>query len=228
MGSVLIIEDDVVIRNLLEHYLSEEGWKVDSAAGGLEALEKVQHQEYHLINLDLRLPDIYGMKVLMQMREWTSAPVIVVSAVTDEAEKIALLRIGADDYITKPFSAGEFKARVAAVMRRSGPRVPSLFICEGFIMDFDLRKVIIAGREVALLPKEYDLLREFVQNPGKTFTRENLLTKFWGLDCRGSYGLLYPQISRIRAKIEPDPHHPRYIIDVERVGYCFRTSEARQ
>ena len=98
-------------------------------------------------------------------------------------------------------------------------------------MDFDLRRVTAAGREIGLTPMEYDLLRELVLNPGKTLTREHFLTKFWGIAYRNDYGLLYPQICRLRAKIEPDPRHPRYIIDIERVGYCFRitpSSEGRE
>ena len=221
---VLVVDDEPAIRRFLRVSLGAHGCTVFEAVNGQEALAGVAAHRPDLVILDLGLPDIDGLEVTRQLREWTRLPIIILSVRGEEAEKIAALDAGADDYLTKPFGAGELLARMrAAVRRASSPAGAPLVTTGGLSVDLARRLVSVNGAAVQLTPTEYDLLRLLVTHAGKVLTHHQLLREVWGAGYETEAHMLRVNISNLRRKIEPDPARPRYLLTEPGVGYRLQT-----
>jgi DNA-binding response OmpR family regulator len=226
----LIVEDDPAIAKGLSLNLSIEGYATLVAEDGEAALERVREHEPDLILLDISLPKKNGLDVLSELRAGGDhTPVIVLSARQDEFDKVAALRLGADDYVTKPFALAELLARCTAVLRRAtkgagappvAPSSRNVVAFSDVTIDFDTRQVVREGGEVGLTKLEFDLLGYFVKNPAKVFTRERLLRDVWGA-LAGSPRTVDNFVAQLRAKLEHDPEHPRHLVTVRGSGYRF-------
>ncbi len=217
---VLVVDDEPAILRFLRVSLGAHGYTVFEAASGHEALAGVAAHRPDLVILDLGLPDLDGLEVTRRLREWTSLPIIILSVRGAEAEKIAALDAGADDYLTKPFGTGELLARMrAAVRRASSPAGEPLFTTGGLRVDLARRLVTVDEAAVQLTPTEYDLLRLLVAHAGKVLTHRQLLREVWGAGYETEAHMLRVNISNLRRKIEPDPARPRYILTEPGVGY---------
>jgi two-component system KDP operon response regulator KdpE len=216
---VLVVDDEPQILRALQMKLSSEGYQVDTARTAAEARAAAAAHPPEAVILDVLLPDGRGTDVCRDLREWSTASILILSAVGDEAEKIAALDAGADDYVTKPFSVDELLARLRAALRRTVPsRAPVLDIGEVRI-DLEKRLVSVAGRPLSLTPTEYNLLRLLAQNEGKLLTHPTILREVWGPAYQEESNYLHVYVSQLRRKIEPDPTRPRYIVTVPGVGY---------
>lgn len=217
---VLVVDDEPAIRRFLRTTLTAHGYEVAEAAGGQEALEAVARRAPDMILLDLGLPDIDGVEVTRRLREWSEVPIIVVSVRSAEADKVAALDAGADDYVTKPFGTGELLARLRAAVRHTVPS-SSVALFSGGALEVDLlrRRVAIEGREILLTPTEYDLLRVLVTHAGNVITHRQLLRQVWGSGYEQEIHMLRVNMSNLRRKIEPDPARPRFVITEPGVGY---------
>jgi two-component system KDP operon response regulator KdpE len=221
---VLVVDDEPAIRRFLRVSLGAHGCTVFEAASGQEALAGVTAHRPDLVILDLGLPDIDGLEVTRQLRGWTHLPIIILSVRGEEAQKIAALDAGADDYLTKPFGTGELLARMrAAVRRASSPAVEPLFATGSLTVDLARRLVSMNGVAVQLTPTEYDLLRLLVTHAGKVLTHHQLLREVWGAGYETEAHMLRVNISNLRRKIEPDPARPQYILTEPGVGYRLQT-----
>ncbi|MCL7453003.1 MAG: response regulator [Anaerolineae bacterium] len=221
---VLVVDDERAIRRFLRASLTAHGYTVYEAADGSEALLAVIRDRPDLIILDLGLPDVGGLEVTRQLREWTSTPIIVLSVREEESTKVAALDVGADDYLTKPFGIAELMARMrVAVRHATQPAGEPIFEMGDLRMDLGRRQVTMAATEVALTPTEYDLLRVLVQHAGKVLTHGQLLRQVWGTGYEAEIHLLQVNISNLRRKIEPDPSRPSYILTEIGVGYRLRS-----
>jgi len=223
---ILIVDDDLAIIKFLRANLKAEDYETLVAMDGAEAIEAVERELPNLVILDIMMPKIDGFEVCRRLREWSQIPIIMLSARGDEGDKVKCLDLGADDYITKPFGVGELIARVRAVFRRTQavgtvPTQPS-FTSDDLEINFAQRRVTVAGEEVKLTPTEFRLLQELVLNAGKVLTHVHLLNKVWGLEYREERWYLHVFIRRLRAKLEPDPTKPKYIITMPGVGYQFK------
>ncbi len=222
---VLVVDDELAIRRFLRVSLEAHGHTVFEAASGEQALATVLSVRPDLVILDLGLPGMDGIEVTRRLREWTQTPIIILSVREDEADKVAALDLGADDYLTKPFGVGELLARIRAALRRAAPEATGpLFACDELTVDLARRLVSVAGREVQLTPTEYDLLRVLVTHAGKVLTHSQLLRQVWGVAYAQEAHLLRVNISNLRRKIEREPARPRYIITEPGVGYRLRTN----
>ena len=220
---VLVVDDERAIRRFLRTSLMAHGYAVYEASTGQEALSAVVGDRPDLIILDLGLPDLNGLEVTRQLREWTRIPIIVLSVREEEATKVAALDVGADDYLTKPFGIAELMARVRVALRHADqPAAEPVFEVGDLRMDRARRQVLMAGNEIVLTPTEYDLLRVLVQYAGKVLTHRQLLRQVWGMGYELETHLLQVNISNLRRKIEPDPSRPSYIITEVGVGYRLR------
>ena len=227
MSRALIVDDEANIRELVGVYLRTAGFTVDEAIDGGEALKLVGRGAYDVVILDIMLPGIDGVEVCRRIREHSAVPIIMLTARDSDLEKVAALEIGADDYITKPFSAPEMVARVRALIRRAGEgRKPGPIVLGGLSVDPATREVIADGRDVTLTAKEFDLLHALVRNPGIVMSREALLDAAWGfteyVDTRG----VDVHIRHIREKLGDDAAEPRFIETVRGVGYRARREGA--
>ena len=221
---VLVVDDEPAIRRFLRVSLGAHGCVVFEAVNGQEALAGVAAHRPDLVILDLGLPDIDGLEVTRQLREWTHLPIIILSVRGEEAQKIAALDAGADDYLTKPFGTGELLARMRAAVRRvSSPTVEPQFSTGSLSVDLARRLVALDGAAVQLTPTEYDLLRVLVTNAGKVLTHHQLLREVWGAGYETEAHMLRVNISNLRRKLEPDPARPRYILTEPGVGYRLQT-----
>lgn len=223
----LIIEDDPDILDLVEINVQDMGLRLDKAENGQTGLDMAIQNNYDLIILDLMLPKLSGMEVCKQIRETDKhIPIIMLTAKTEELDKVLGLELGADDYITKPFSIREFLARVKAVLRRvevdrrQDNDRPVLEFGE-LVVDLNKRKVTLHGEQLNLTAKEFDLLELFARNPGRTYNRQELLDQVWGYQFNGYEHTVNSHINRLRAKIEDDPSEPTYLLTVWGVGYRF-------
>jgi two-component system, OmpR family, KDP operon response regulator KdpE len=216
---VLFVDDEPQILRALRTTLRGAGYTVDSAASGGEALTAAAAYPPDAVILDLVLPDRSGIDVCRELRTWTKAPVIVLSAVGEEREKIAALDAGADDYVTKPFSVDELLARLRAVLRRRAPNQEPVLEIGELRIDVAERAVTSAGERVKLSPHEFDLLRVLAQNQGKLLTHRMLLREVWGPAYQVEAHYLHVYISHLRKKIEPDPSSPRYLLTEPGAGY---------
>jgi two-component system KDP operon response regulator KdpE len=216
---VLVVDDEPQILRALRTNLRGAGYEVESAATAAEALDTAAMRPPEAVILDLILPDGSGQDVCRRLREWTDVPIIVLSAVGEEREKVAALDAGADDYITKPFGVDELLARLRAALRRtSQPGDPVLRIGE-LEVDLEKRLVTVASRPVALTPHEFSLLRVLAQNEGKLLTHPTLLREVWGPAYGRESHYLHVYVSQLRRKIEPDPARPRYLLTEPGAGY---------
>lgn len=218
---ILVIEDEQPIRRFLKASLSSEGYRVSEATCGEEGLRMATSQPPDLVILDLGLPDLDGQEVLKRLREWFSAPIIILSARDQEAEKIAALDHGADDYVTKPFGVGELLARMRNAMRhanRTGPEATTVVIGE-LRIDLAARLVYRRDEEVHLTPLEYKLLVTMIKHAGKVLTHRFLLREVWGPQDSQENHYLRVFVASLRRKLEDDPARPRYILTEQGVGY---------
>ncbi len=222
---VLIVDDEQAIRRFLRVALASQGYTVFEAASGADALGDTSACRPDLIVLDLGLPDIDGVEVTRLLRQWTQVPIVILSVRGSESDKIAALDAGADDYVTKPFSAGELLARLRAALRRaSQPKGEPVFTSGDLTVDLSRRTVTVENREVQLTPTEYDLLRVLVTQAGKVVTHHQLLRAVWGTGYEHEFHMLHVNISNLRHKIEHEPARPRFIITEPGVGYRLRTN----
>jgi two-component system, OmpR family, KDP operon response regulator KdpE len=216
---VLVVDDEPQILRALQMKLRAAGYAVDTAATAQEALMKAGMRPPEAIVLDLLLPDGSGTDVCRELRSWSSAPILVLSAVGEEKEKIEALDAGADDYVTKPFSGDELLARLRAALRRAAPSQEPVVELGDLRIDLEKRAVTMAGEVVSLTPIEYDLLRLLAENQGKLLTHPMILRAIWGPAFQEESNYLHVHVSHLRRKIEPDPTRPRYILNQAGVGY---------
>ena len=216
---VLVVDDEPQILRALQLKLRGAGYAVDTAATAAEARIKASLRPPEAIILDVLLPDGRGTDVCRELRSWSSVPILVLSAVGQEEEKIAALDAGADDYVTKPFSGDELLARLRAALRRTRPTTQPVVEVGDLRIDLEKRHATMRGDEVALTPIEYDLLRLLAENEGKLMTHPTILREVWGPAYAEESNYLHVYISHLRRKIEPDPARPRYILNQPGVGY---------
>ncbi len=221
---ILVVDDERPIRRFLSASLSGK-YMISEAASGEEAIRAVTTERPDLLILDLGLPDIDGVEVTRRLREWTQIPIIIVSVREQEADKIAALDAGADDYLTKPFGAGELMARIRVALRRSvqGESEP-VFSSGSLSVDLTLRTVTTNGQPVTLTPTEYDLLKTLIKHAGKVLTHRQLLRTVWGNNYESDTHILQVNISNLRRKVEPDPTRPTHIVTEPGVGYRLKIS----
>ncbi len=227
-GTIVIVEDEANIVELVKYNLDREGYRTLYANDGRKGLDLIKQELPDLVILDLMLPELDGLTVCKQLRsdaQTKSIPIIILTAKSEEADRVLGLEMGADDYVTKPFSPRELVARVRAVLRRSGSadeEEPE--VIENGVIRIDLRQhlVKVRGEEAELTPKEFDFLKLLLLNPGRAFTREFLLEHLWGYEYFGDTRTVDVHVRRLRQKIENDPANPEYLETVRGVGYRFR------
>jgi DNA-binding response OmpR family regulator len=224
---VLIIEDDPTVAEVVGRYLSREGYEVEIASDGVAGLDRALSDPPELVVLDLMLPGLSGLEVCKQIRAAAPVPVIILTALGEEADRIVGLELGADDYVAKPFSPRELTARVKAVLRRaSGPLAPTAPASPAVLrageleVDVTAHEARLGGELVSLTAKEFDLLAYFMEHPRRAFRREELLERVWGFSY-GDTSTVTVHVRRLREKIEADPSAPRYVLTVWGVGYRF-------
>ncbi|MDR1538405.1 MAG: response regulator transcription factor [Clostridiales bacterium] len=224
---ILVVDDEKSIVKGIKFSLEQDEMLVDVAYDGEEALRLAKANEYNLILLDVMLPKIDGLSVCQQIREFSSVPIIMVTAKGEDMDKIMGLEYGADDYLTKPFNILELKARIRAILRRSGKKgeeaqeKSTKAKIRDLEIDYVARRVFVEGRETSLTAKEFDLLELFTETPGKVYSREDLLNTVWGYDFPGDARTVDVHVRRLREKIEKNPSDPRYINTKWGVGYYF-------
>jgi two-component system KDP operon response regulator KdpE len=216
---VLVVDDEPQFLRALETNLRGAGYEVETATTAMEALTAAGLRPPDAVILDLLLPDGTGTEVCRALRAWSEAPIVLVSAVGDEAEKIAALDAGADDYVTKPFSMGELLARLRAALRRAGPPGDPVLDVGPIRVDLDKQSVTVDDRIVHLTPHEYRILRLLALNPGKLLTHRTILQEVWGPAYGAESNYLHVYVSQLRRKLEPDPARPQYIVTEPGAGY---------
>jgi len=223
--TILVVEDDRNILDAIERKLTKEGFKVIKAMNGKEALEKFYAHQPNLVLLDLMLPLVDGKEILKEIRSQYDTPIIVVTAREEEVDRILGLELGADDYITKPFSLPELVARVRAVLRRTYGMKKTVgerrLVCDDIALDLRGHELRVNNRSYLLPKKQFELLRILMSRAGEVLTREYLLNEIWGTDYYGDKRTLDVHIKWLRDKIEPNPNEPKYILTVRGVGYKF-------
>ena len=227
MSRILIVEDEVSFSDPLSYLLRKEGYEVAVAETGPEALEDFDRAGADLVLLDLMLPGLSGTEVCRALRQRSNVPVIMLTAKDSEIDKVVGLELGADDYVTKPYSARELVARIRAVLRRRGEAEPTqeAVLAAGPVrMDVERHVVAVDGEAVALPLKEFDLLELLLRNAGRVLTRGQLIDRVWGSDYVGDTKTLDVHVKRLRAKIETDPAEPRHIVTVRGLGYKFEVA----
>ena len=228
MTRVLVVEDEESFSEALSFMLRREGYEVGVAADGPAALDEFDRHGADLVLLDLMLPGISGTEVCRTLRQRSSVPIIMVTAKDGEVDKVVGLELGADDYVTKPFSSRELVARIRAVLRRRGERDPEAaptVLEEGPVrLDTDRHVVTVRGRQVQLPLKEFDLLELLMRNAGRVLTRGQIIDRVWGSDYVGDTKTLDVHIKRLRSKVEADPASPVVIVTVRGLGYKFEVA----
>ena len=223
----MVVDDEKLIVKGIRFSLEQDGMEVDCAYDGEEALEMAKETKYDIILLDLMLPKMDGLEVCQQIREFSNVPIVMLTAKGEDMDKILGLDYGADDYITKPFNILEVKARIKAIMRRARSedeeKEKAKTIESGDLkLDCESRRVFIAGKEINLTAKEFDVLELLVFNPNKVYSRENLLNIVWGYEYPGDVRTVDVHIRRLREKIETNPSEPKYVHTKWGVGYYFQ------
>src|SRR4051812_18294797 len=225
-ATILLVDDEESIQKLLAYPLERDGYRVVQARDGEEALRRFDERPVDLVVLDLMLPKLDGLEVCKRLRAESSVPIIMLTARDDELDKVVGLELGADDYITKPFSIREFRSRVRAAPRRAGAarqdRPADVIEVDGLVIDAARRVVDRAGTPVQLTYVEFELVRTLAANPGRVYTREMLLDSVWGDHAYREPRTIDVHIRHLREKLEQDPREPRYILTVRGVGYRFR------
>jgi DNA-binding response OmpR family regulator len=225
--TILLVDDEERLIGLLKAYLRQEGFRVVTAVNGREALFVARQEKPDLIVLDLMMPELDGYDFLRHYRRESDAPVIMLTARLEETDKVLGLELGADDYVTKPFSPRELTARIRAVLRRAGQPLaePDILRAADILLDRAARLVKVGGQKVELTPTEFDLLTALMSYPGRAYSRLELLERIQGHDYEGYERAVDAHIKNLRAKIEPDSRNPRYIETVFGVGYRFAAEE---
>ncbi len=230
MKKVLIVEDDIEIIRLLEIHLKDLGCNILTAIRGDVGLRKAINENPDLIILDVMLPEMDGIEICQKIRAKNiKSPILMLTARSEEIDKVLGLEVGADDYLTKPFSVREFIARVKAIFRRQKMDIaeqtlnknPKLMRFDMLSINIDMRKVLLDGEKIELSPKEFELLMLLSSNPGKSYDRSKLLNMIWGYDFKGYEHTVNSHINRLRSKIEPDMSNPKFILTTWGVGYKF-------
>ncbi|UPK74587.1 response regulator transcription factor [Nocardioidaceae bacterium SCSIO 66511] len=223
MTRVLVVEDEESYSDALAYVLRKEGFEVSIAENGHDALADFDRAGADIVLLDLMLPGLPGTEVCRQIRQTSNVPVIMVSAKDAEVDKVVGLELGADDYVTKPYSPRELVARIRAVLRRGTDvdEAPSALESGRVRMDVERHVVTVGGDEVRLPLKEFELLEMFLRNTGRVLTRGQLIDRVWGADYVGDTKTLDVHVKRLRAKIEPDPSNPRMLVTVRGLGYKY-------
>lgn len=228
-AKILVVDDEPHLVKLVRSNLEAQHFKVITAMDGVSGLAMVEKEGPDLVILDIMMPGVDGFDVLQKVREFSSVPVIMLTAKDQDVDVVKGLQLGADDYVKKPFSVHELLARVEAVLRRAAPgddvqtRPP--FVVDDFTMDFQQRKVTVRGKEVRVGPTEFKLLSQLVRNAGRVMLHADLLRKVWGPEYGGETEYLRVYISYLRNKIEEDPANPKYILTEHGVGYMFKRPE---
>ena len=226
-ATVLVVDDERRYRELVDLNLTHRGYRVLQASDGLSALNLLEAEQPDLVILDLMMPRMDGYEFCRRAREYSSVPVIMLTAKAEEAHKIQGLQMGAEDYVTKPFSPDELLARVEAVLRRTNGaralRAAPLLECGGLAIDFEQHRVTLCGRELELGALEYRLLAELAANAGRILVHDELLHRVWGPEYEGEPELLHTAIRRLRDKLQDDPSAARCIVTKRGVGYSFTT-----
>ena len=226
-STILLVDDEDAVQKLLAYPLERDGFRVVQARDGEEALERFAAEHVDLVVLDLMLPKLDGLEVCKRLRAESQVPIIMLTARDDELDKVVGLELGADDYITKPFSIREFRSRVRALLRRATaprpePREAEAIEADGLRIDLARRSVEARGKPVQLTYVEFELLRTLAANPGRVHTREMLLRALWGDSDYREPRTIDVHVRHLREKLEPDPREPEYILTVRGVGYRFR------
>ena len=225
--TILVVDDEPHIVRFTAMNLEVEGFRVETAGNGLEALEVLdQRGPVDLVVLDVMMPELDGFETLRRIRDQSSVPVIFVTVRGDEADRVAGLDLGADDYLTKPFSPRELISRIRALFRRieatDPPRLHEVVVDDWLTINFDQSMVITDGREVHLRPTEYRLLYQMVNNSGQLLSHDNLLERVWGPEYRGEHQYVRTYVTYLRQKLERDPRNPEYILSERGLGYRFK------
>jgi DNA-binding response OmpR family regulator len=228
MARILLVDDEQAVQKLLSYPLQKEGYEVVRAHDGREALERFAEQRFDLVVLDIMLPRVDGIEVCRRLRSRSQVPIIMLTAKDDEGDKVLGLEMGADDYITKPFSVREFRSRVKAALRRnamlrSGPGGGEPIVAGELRVDFERREVTVAGEPAPLTFVEFEVLSALAASPGRVHSRELLLERVWGDSGYRDPRTIDVHIRHLREKLEPDPTQPEYLLTVRGVGYSFRT-----
>jgi DNA-binding response OmpR family regulator len=226
-STILLVDDEDAVQKLLAYPLERDGFRVVQARDGEEALERFASERVDLVVLDLMLPKLDGLEVCKRLRATSTVPIIMLTARDDELDKVLGLELGADDYITKPFSIREFRSRVRALLRRTATRredeaEEETIETDGLRIDLGRRDVEVAGRPVQLTYVEFELLRTLASHPGRVYTREMLLRNLWGGSEYREPRTIDVHVRHLREKLERDPHEPEFILTVRGVGYRFR------
>jgi two-component system, OmpR family, response regulator RegX3 len=223
MTRVLVVEDEESYRDALSYMLSSEGFEVIEASNGASGIAEFDRGGADIVLLDLMMPGLPGTEVFRQLRLRGSVPVIMLTARDTEVDKVVGLELGADDYVTKPFSHRELVARMRAVLRRGqdAELLPDVLEAAGVRMDVERHEVSVDGERIKLALKEFELLEMLLRNAGRVMTRGQLIDRIWGSDYVGDTKTLDVHVKRLRTKIEPDPANPRYLITVRGLGYKF-------
>ena len=220
----LVVDDEKVIVKGIRYSLEQDGMEVDCAYDGEEALAQAKESHYDIILLDVMLPKLTGFEVCQQIREFSTVPIIMLTAKGDDMDKILGLEYGADDYITKPFNILEVKARIKAIMRRMQKReaAPSVMVFEDLKINEEYRRVLVKDREINLTSREFEVLELLASAPGKVYSREKLLKTIWGEDYPGDVRTVDVHVRRLREKLERNPSEPRYVRTKWGTGYYFQ------
>ena len=229
---ILLVDDEQSIQTLLSYPLRKEGYEVVHATDGRQALERFDEQAFDLVVLDLMLPKLDGLEVCRRLRSKSAVPIIMLTAKSEEIDKVVGLELGADDYITKPFSMREFSSRVKAALRRvelsrpaeTSPDEAPLVVSD-LRIDFAKRTVRVHGKDAQLTFVEFEILSALARNPGRVFTRDMLLARIWGDSAYRDPRTIDVHIRHLREKVEREPKDPEYLFTVRGVGYCFRDTE---
>lgn len=226
MFNILVCDDDKEIVDAIDIYLSQEGYHILKAYDGLQAIEIMKKEEVHLILLDIMMPNLDGIRATRKIRETSSVPIIMLSAKSEDVDKILGLNIGADDYITKPFNPLELIARVKSQLRRytqlgnlATEEKEAVYVCGGLVVNDDLKTVTVNGEPVKLTPIEYNILVLLIKNQGKVFSIEQIYENIWNEEAIGADNTVAVHIRHIREKIEINPREPRYLKVVWGIGY---------
>ena len=223
--SILVVDDDAQLIRLVRANLGSIGYRVLVAMDARSALETINMEMPDMILLDIMLPEIDGYEFCQRIREFSSTPIIMLTAKVEDIDKVRGLKMGADDYLTKPFNVQELLARIEAVLRRTRSpeevNAPRTFTCDDISVDFVQRRVAVRGREVALTLTEYKLLSQLVSNAGRVMLHRELLTRVWGAEYQDELDYLRAYIRHLRQKIEETPHQPKYILSKPGIGCIF-------
>ena len=225
MAKILVVDDEAVLVKGIRFNLQQEGYQVETGSDGEQAVELAREGSFDLIILDLMMPKIDGLQACMRIREFSDVPIIMLTAKSEDSDKLMGFACGADDYVTKPFNILELKARVRALLRRAGmshQKEAGRLTIGHITLDADARAAWKEGQSVDLTAKEFDLMELLMRNPGRVYSRENLLNVVWGYEYAGDYRTVDVHVRRLREKLELDPANPRYILTKWGVGYYLK------